>query len=246
MSVPDHPRKSDELQLAFWKLLVLLAAIVLLSLLVVPAVFTIAAQVTAGGESGPILTTAAAILAQTAIMFGLLYALPVRTWGLSWRQLGARPAERKWIGRAILLGILAVPLVSGVVQVVQSITGEPLDNPQVQMLAPAGFTWFSAVVTVFLASIVAPFVEEFLFRGLVHRWISERTGMWIAIPVSAAIFAVLHGIPLLIPPLFVVGCLLAWVYEKSRSIWPCIVLHGIYNGVMTVSLYVALASGVEF
>lgn len=246
MSVPEHPRRTDALPLAFWKLLVLLVAIVVLSVLVVPAVFAITAQVTAGGENGPILTTAAAILTQTAIMFGLLYALPVRTWGLTWWQLGARPAERRWIGRAVILGFLAVPVVSGVIQVVQSITGEPLDNPQVQMLAPAGFTWFSATLTVFLASVVAPFVEEFLFRGLIHRWISERTGMWIAIPASAAIFAALHGIPLLIPPLFVVGCLLAWVYEKSRSIWPCIVLHGVYNGLMTVSLYVALASGVEF
>lgn len=244
MSVPDHYR--SELPLAFWKLLVLLVSIVVLSLLVVPAVYALTAQLTAGGENGPILTTSAAILAQTAVMFGLLYLLAIQTWGLTWWQLGARPTRGKWIGRAVILGLLAVPVVSVVVQGVQTLTGEPLDNPQIQMLAPAGFSWLSAVTTVLLASIVAPFVEEFLFRGLVHRWISERTGMWIAIPISAAVFAALHGIPMLIPPLFVVGCLLAWVYEKSGSIWPCIVLHGVYNAAMTISLYAALASGVEF
>jgi uncharacterized protein len=62
--------------------------------------------------------------------------------------------------------------------------------------------------------------------------------------LSALLFAVVHGIPMLIPALLVTGLVLAWVYERSGSLWPPIVVHGAFNMVMVVVLYDALAAGV--
>ncbi len=55
----------------------------------------------------------------------------------------------------------------------------------------------------------------------------------------------LHGIPGLIPAIAALGVVLALVYEKSGSLWPAMVVHGTYNTVVTVGLYMALAAGVE-
>lgn len=244
MSVPEV-RQHDTLPIGIWKLLLLLVAVIGLSLLVVPTVYTFSHRMFAGAAVAPILAVAFSILAQTAIMFGLLYALAVKTWSITWRQLGARPADTVWYGHAVLLAFLAMILVALVSLAIERILGESLQNPQVDMLAPTGFSWFSAAVMLILAAGVAPLVEEFFFRGLVHRWISERSSLWIAIPVSSLIFAVLHGLPQLIAPLFVIGCLLAWLYEKCRSIWPCVAMHAIFNGAMLVNLYAGLAAGIK-
>lgn len=244
MSVPEV-RQHNTLPIGIWKLLLLLVAVIGLSLLVVPQVYIRSQEMFVGMEVAPILAVAFSILAQTAIMFGLLYVLAVRTWRITWRQLGARPADTVWYGYAVLLAFLAMILVALVSLAIERILGETLKNPQVGMLAPMGFSWFSAVVMLVLAAGVAPLVEEFFFRGLVHRWFSERSSLWIALPVSSLIFAVLHGLPQLIAPLFVIGCLLAWLYEKCRSIWPCVVMHAIFNGAMLVNLYAGLAAGMK-
>jgi membrane protease YdiL (CAAX protease family) len=43
------------------------------------------------------------------------------------------------------------------------------------------------------------------------------------------------------PPLALMGLLLAAVVERSGSLWPAIILHGVFNSVMTITYYTALA-----
>ncbi len=231
------------LPFGFWKLLLLLALIIGLSLLIVPSVFVLASRMLGASESAPLAAIAAAMLAQSAVMFGVLYVLALRIWGVTWWQLGARPAESIWYFRAILLALVALLLVALVTVSMESLLGQPLENPQVEMLAPGGSSLPAAVMMLVLVAGLAPMVEELLFRGLLYRWIGERFGIWPALIVSSLIFSCLHGIALLIPPLFVVGCLLAWLYEKSGSIWPCMVMHGVFNGLMLLGLYGGMAAG---
>jgi membrane protease YdiL (CAAX protease family) len=67
-----------------------------------------------------------------------------------------------------------------------------------------------------------------LFGGL-----RERLPFWAAGLISAAIFGALHvttGISV-VPPLVAFGFLLALIYERTGSIWPCILLHMLNNSV---------------
>ncbi|MEX0923831.1 MAG: CPBP family intramembrane glutamic endopeptidase [Rhodovibrionaceae bacterium] len=244
MSVPQV-QPGRRMPFGFWKLCLLLVAVIGLSLLGVPLVFKVVLQTLGGSEGAPVVALAAAMLTQTAIMFGVFYGLAIQLWGVTWRQVGLRPSSAVWYFRAVLLAILAMLLVALVSVAMESLLGGPIDNPQVGMLAPGGSSIFSAIVMLILVAGLAPLVEELLFRGLVYRWISERYGMWIALFFSALIFSCLHGIPALIPPLFVVGCLLAWLYEKSGSIWPCVAMHGVFNAMMLIGLYAGLAAGIE-
>lgn len=84
-------------------------------------------------------------------------------------------------------------------------------------------------------ALVAPVVEEMLFRGaieghLLRRWKNPK---W-AIVVSALIFGVIHLNPAQIPYAFVLGLLLGWLYYRTGSIVPGIVLHLLNNGIAVV------------
>lgn len=84
-------------------------------------------------------------------------------------------------------------------------------------------------------AVVAPIVEEMLFRGaiegeLLRRW---RNPLW-AIFVSALIFGLIHLNPAQMPYAFCLGLLLGWLYYRTKSIVPGIVLHLVNNGISVV------------
>ncbi len=83
---------------------------------------------------------------------------------------------------------------------------------------------------------VAPWVEEFLFRGLMFRAMLPQWGLVRAALLSAAFFTILHPWPAW-PMVFMLGVGNAFLYARTRSLLPCIVLHACYNGVL---LYFAL------
>jgi uncharacterized protein len=61
--------------------------------------------------------------------------------------------------------------------------------------------------------------------------------------LNAALFAAAHVVTLLLPGLFVVGLFLAYLRERSGSIWPSVLLHALQNGVALLLINAALASG---
>lgn len=182
---------------------------------------------------------------QTLVLFAVIYVVAVRWRGVTARELGFVAPPPKWLSRAVLLALLSFPLVGVITWLQQQITGEPFENPQFQVIAPPAFAWTDYLATLLVAAVLAPTVEEIAFRGVLYRWLAERMRRPVAVAGSALVFAFLHGVPSLIPGILVLGVLLAWVYERTRSIWAPIVLHGTYNGIVTTALYAALAQGVR-
>jgi uncharacterized protein len=80
-----------------------------------------------------------------------------------------------------------------------------------------------------LAVLVAPVCEETLFRGFVYGWLRSRMRWSYAVVVSAVLFSAAHRSPLLALPLMAAGVVLAYVYERSRSIWPGVMVHALFN-----------------
>jgi membrane protease YdiL (CAAX protease family) len=96
----------------------------------------------------------------------------------------------------------------------------------------ASEVWLLLITT----SVVAPIVEEFVFRGLLYRYVRARRGIPTAMVVSAALFSLGHFIPLLMPSLFLLGLALAWVAQRYDSLYPAIALHAFFNAIATVAL----------
>jgi membrane protease YdiL (CAAX protease family) len=79
-----------------------------------------------------------------------------------------------------------------------------------------------------LAVVVAPFVEELIFRGMIFKSLRRNHGLMISVLASALLFAVVHD-PLSVPPVFVLGCAAAIALERTGSIWSAMLVHGTYN-----------------
>ena len=80
-----------------------------------------------------------------------------------------------------------------------------------------------------LAVLVAPVCEELLFRGVIFGSLRARLGFWPAAAASGALFGAIHLSPVHVLPLAVLGVALAWVYERTGSLWTSVGLHAIQN-----------------
>ncbi len=90
-----------------------------------------------------------------------------------------------------------------------------------------------------ILGILAPITEEIVFRGALLRVLLETFGhqkRWIAIVISALIFAVIHGNVAQGTHAFIGGIALGWLYMRTRSVLPGIVLHWVNNSIATLRL----------
>lgn len=78
---------------------------------------------------------------------------------------------------------------------------------------------------------VAPFIEEYLFRGLLYRALDREWGGWRAIVGSAVFFASYHP-TLAWLPVGLVGIANALIFKKTGRLAPAIALHMVYNAVV--------------
>ena len=82
----------------------------------------------------------------------------------------------------------------------------------------------------FTLCLLAPFVEELVFRGAILRvLLGSFSRHWAAIAVSAVIFALVHANPVQMPHALLVGLLLGWTYYRTGSILPGVAIHWVNN-----------------
>ena len=164
-----------------------------------------------------------AAAAQYAILLGIVLAL---TWGLDRRSfLALRPPKSWW--RAAGISALVIFVVFVVTAVVaqfgnaddeQGLIPESFDSSRA-----AQFAAYAAVVV-----IVAPVVEELLFRGVGYALLAPF-GQTAAILLTGLAFALVHGllIGFAVIASFAVG--LAYLRARTSSLYPCIILHASFN-----------------
>ena len=83
---------------------------------------------------------------------------------------------------------------------------------------------------VFAIAVFVPIFEEALCRGLGYT-IFEPFGAASAIVITAFAFALAHGAVVDFPVLLATGLGLGYLRARSGSLYPCIALHGVFNGV---------------
>jgi membrane protease YdiL (CAAX protease family) len=96
----------------------------------------------------------------------------------------------------------------------------------------------------FMIICVAPFAEEFFFRGFFYGALRTRFSIAAAAIIDGLVFGLIHfegstdGL-LIVPPLAMLGVVFCLVYEQTRSLYPVIALHSINNSIA----YAAQADG---
>ena len=77
--------------------------------------------------------------------------------------------------------------------------------------------------------LIAPISEEFVFRGFLYPWLRRHLGVVSAAVISSLLFAVVHFNVTSLLPLFVMGCILAGLYQRSGSLGAPILFHALFN-----------------
>ncbi len=129
----------------------------------------------------------------------------------AWMALGLLPLllGLAWVWVALLTSIPDV--------------GEP---HWVRSLREGGLSDASLVL---LIAVFPAVTEEIAFRGLVQHWLQVAVRPRTAILISSALFTALHFNPLMVPTIFLAGCLLGWAKWKTGSLWPSMLIHFLHN-----------------
>lgn len=114
-------------------------------------------------------------------------------------------------------------------------------NPIISIVMQAARTNDMAATLIFYATlgILAPICEEILFRGFLYTALRRYWGILPSMLLSAALFAGIHLDAGGFLPLMTLGLLFAFTLERTRSILPCIIAHGLWNsGTFTMVLLI--------
>lgn len=86
------------------------------------------------------------------------------------------------------------------------------------------------MLIVLTTCLFAPIVEEFIFRGTIERILLKlKTSPWVAIIASSFMFSVAHCDKYQSLSVLGAGILYGWVYYKTRSLMPSLILHISWN-----------------
>ncbi len=170
------------------------------------------------------------------------------------RRIGLLPRH---IGREVRWGLLgfvaAVPLVLMTMQLtvlVGELFGQEtpaIAHDTLKMLLESD-SIFGTVLLICSAAVVAPVLEECFFRGIVQSVMVETLGearRWSVVIVASILFAAMHGnnVPWhALPGLCVLGLVLGWLYERTGSLWPSILVHVGFN-VLNIVMALTMVKG---
>lgn len=100
------------------------------------------------------------------------------------------------------------------------------------------------VVALVVVAVLAPLVEELIFRGLLFGWLQGAVGGGTALLVTTVLFGVAHSNPAspevaTILGTGALGLVLGYARLRTGSIWPSVVAHAVNNGVAVLGVYLA-------
>lgn len=173
----------------------------------------------------------------TALLGGqfMVYGIMVVLIGLlvrsRWYEVGVRSrVTGQDLATGLAAFVAAVVVVMTVSLALQKLTQEanPSNNPIFEFLRQMDGSRDTILMLVFVG-LVGPLFEELLFRGVIYTSMRQVMGAAVAVPLNGLIFSAVHGDVNGLIPLAVLGAILAYVYERTRSIWATTLTHGLWN-----------------
>jgi hypothetical protein len=162
-----------------------------------------------------------------------VYFIALRPQQLSWSEVGLqRFAAKDWkliIIYSIILFVGAILIV-----ILTSFIGNSWENEKTDAMQQ-DITFTTVLIAFISAAIISPIYEEIFYRGFLYRWFRTRVGLIWAVLLSSAIFTIAH-IPTYntMPVNFFSAIIFALAYERTNSVWPAIIIHGLTNGIMVL------------
>lgn len=173
----------------------------------------------------------AAFLSGGAGLAGFAAAALIRI--RSWRAFGVRGTTWRWLLLGVAGGLVALLAKIIIIPLFVALTGVPQDTQEGYAAGASGGALFLVLMALSLA-VFTPIGEELLFRGVVTTALL-RYGPIIGVVGSSVIFALLHGINVVLPAALIVGLITAELRRRSGSIWPGVIVHAVNNLITVVT-----------
>jgi membrane protease YdiL (CAAX protease family) len=170
-------------------------------------------------------STAAAGLLQYAIILGIVLLIARPEWVL----FALRRPSGRWVV-AVIVAFAAIYAASFLVNLYSDPGREQGLTPDRWEPKHAGA--FAVNFVIFAG--VAPVVEELTFRGLGYSLLEQFGQVWAILVVGLA-FGLAHGLVEGLPVLVVFGAALAWVRSRADSVYPGMVMHGLFNAIALIA-----------
>ena len=177
------------------------------------------------------------------ISYGLLYAaifmLPVLFFYLISIRRGAKPIRCgiRWCPETfayLFVGLAVVTATAQINAILVSFFDITAFLPEDLLPTVTTATSnYQLVLMIFTTAIVPAFVEEFLFRGVVLTNLLPY-GKTVAVLGSALLFGIMHQNPAQFLYATAAGLVLGYIYVKTRSIWPSVLLHFVNNFIAVI------------
>jgi len=111
--------------------------------------------------------------------------------------------------------------------------------------------WQLQISVFVIAVVIAPVLEEMIFRGLFQTVIRSffesrdsklgtRSRVWLPVFISAGLFSMVHGNVPHWPALFLLGVCMGYAYEKSGSLFRSIFIHALFNSIPVTFILLGL------
>ncbi len=157
-----------------------------------------------------------------------------------WVELGLRRFDRNSIvlGCGLLIGTYVIVIVNNLIMMLLGLVTQA--DTILEMIGEVD----SPLLLAFVTAIVAPVTEELFFRGFLFKGLREKYGWVNALMFSSIIFALFHGQIATLIPTFLLGALFAYMYQRTESVFPGMVLHFTVNSIGICALLAASYYGV--
>ncbi|MCA1646507.1 MAG: CPBP family intramembrane metalloprotease [Chloroflexi bacterium] len=187
-----------------------------------------------------------AALSTDFTMVAFVYIRLVMPGAVTWTELGLRPLGLDYVVRMGLAAGLAGLVVIDIIGTLLAQVGlRPNQLEQFQFVLNEGPLAF--VILLIAAGIVAPVVEEIFFRGFIFGLHRRRHPLWQAYLLAAVLFTVLHNDPsrMNLPQMAglsigicLLAVMLAWLYQRTGSLYPGILAHAVNNATGLILFYI--------
>ncbi len=150
--------------------------------------------------------------------------------------------ERRMLWPAVGMSVLVAVANLFVTFFVVSMLDSYLFMEESESLNQTGPNLFSGIAGILHSCIIVPIVEEIGFRGIfLAGLLKSRCRPWLAILITAIVFALFHMSFVKIISILGFGIIIGWLYWRTGSIIPGIIIHIVNNSLCIVFAFIDLS-----
>ncbi|KAJ9554365.1 hypothetical protein OSB04_018410 [Centaurea solstitialis] len=173
----------------------------------------------------------------TAVVLVTLYSVtnsskenPDDLYRYDWRDpFSLRKGWLLWAGIGLVGALVTISLAGVAMSFFSGETPQRETDALVRLLPLIGSSSISTACLLGITGVLAPVLEENVFRGFLMVSLTKWVPTPISVLISAAVFSAAHLTPGEFPQLFILGTALGFSYAQTRNLLTPITIHALWN-----------------